>query len=534
MGKEHWAFDTASALIERFPDKELYTCAAGISPSGVVHFGNFRDVATSLVVCRALKSKGKKARLLFSWDDFDRFRKVPYGIPESFSRYVGAPLAEIPDPTGSDESYALHFEKPFEAALQRLEVEVDYVRQSKEYTSGRYGKQMVHALLQRERIAEILLSFMSDKAKSEKGIDSHKYKENFFPLAVYSEVTGKDSTTVLSFDGISVVRYRCDESGKELETDILTGGRTKLNWKIDWPMRWGEEGVHFEPGGADHASPGGSFDVSSTIAKEIFGIEPPLFVGYDFIGIRGLGSKMSGSKGMVVSPLQLLEIYEPEILLWLYTRRLPNQEFTLAFDSEIFRQYDERDREVERAACAKLPEPAAQALKLASEGVSDLPKGKPIPFRQMVALGQIVQWNEAKLSALLDAMESEYDRLSVKRRFERARKWLEQYNPGEAIELRDSKNEPYIAAMNETSKAHVKQLKEAIAANPEMTIKELEELVYMIPKDPQLSMDENKPRQRAFFEAVYNLLISAPTGPRLPTFLWAVDTNRVLELFEVD
>ena len=73
----HWSEEIAQRIIERKPDKEEYVCAAGISPSGSIHIGNFRDVATSYFVVKALRKMGKKAKLLFSWDEFDRLRKVP-------------------------------------------------------------------------------------------------------------------------------------------------------------------------------------------------------------------------------------------------------------------------------------------------------------------------------------------------------------------------------------------------------------------------------------------------------------------------
>ena len=64
----HWSDEIAKQIIERKPDKEVYTCAAGYSPSGSGHIGNFRDIATSLFVAKALERQGKKARLLLSWD----------------------------------------------------------------------------------------------------------------------------------------------------------------------------------------------------------------------------------------------------------------------------------------------------------------------------------------------------------------------------------------------------------------------------------------------------------------------------------
>ena len=77
----HWADLTADRLI-RQEDKETYTLASGITPSGVVHFGNFREVMTTELVARGLKKRGKKVRFIFSWDDYDTFRKVPANLPK--------------------------------------------------------------------------------------------------------------------------------------------------------------------------------------------------------------------------------------------------------------------------------------------------------------------------------------------------------------------------------------------------------------------------------------------------------------------
>ena len=73
----HWSEEIAEELIRRNPDKEEYVCAAGVSPSGSVHIGNFRDFATPLFVVKALQKLGKKAKLLVSWDEYDRCRKIP-------------------------------------------------------------------------------------------------------------------------------------------------------------------------------------------------------------------------------------------------------------------------------------------------------------------------------------------------------------------------------------------------------------------------------------------------------------------------
>ena len=125
----HWSEMIADRIIRRNPDKEEYVCAAGISPSGSIHIGNFRDIATSYFVVKALRKMGKKARLLFSWDEFDRLRKVPVNvaaITEGFEQYIGRPYVDAPDPFGCCESYAKHFQNEFEASIKRFGIEMDY------------------------------------------------------------------------------------------------------------------------------------------------------------------------------------------------------------------------------------------------------------------------------------------------------------------------------------------------------------------------------------------------------------------------
>lgn len=506
-GGHGWADAAADAIIADKPSDDLYTAAAGISPSGVVHFGNFRDIVTAHLVRNALIEKGRRARLIFSWDNFDRFRKVPAGVPASFAEHIGKPLSKIPDPFGELPSYAERFQQPFVEAMNRLGIDIEYRDQTSLYESGVYDNEIRHALGKREQIADILLSFMTEKAKGEKGIDPQAYRENYYPISLYSRFSGKDSTKILSYDGASTVTYLCAETGKTDTVDLSKERIAKLAWKIDWPMRWKNERVHFEPGGHDHASPGGSYDVASTVAHDIFGWQAPLFVEYKFVGIQGLGSKMSGSKGNAISPLELLEVYEPDVLKWMYFRKSPDQSFELAFNTEIYRQYDEFD--------------AAH------------PDRNAIPFRQAVGFGQIVAWREDKLAAVLTALGHDYSKETISSRLPLARNWLLKYNPDELIELNSSVNTSYAKSMTEEQIVLVRKLVSELQHIGDASIEQLEELVYAVPKSPQLSESELKKAQRAFFKDVYNLLIGRDTGPRLGTYLWAVDRSQVLKLLAV-
>ncbi|MBI2673706.1 MAG: lysine--tRNA ligase [Candidatus Zambryskibacteria bacterium] len=503
-GGTSWASAAADEIVSKHRQALLYTTAAGISPSGVVHFGNFRDVVTSHLVREALKKKGKNTRLIFSWDNFDRLRKIPFGVPASFVEHIGKPLSKIPDPFGEFDTYAERFQSPFVEALTRLDIEIEYRDQTALYESGAYDEMIFQALRERHKIADILLSFMSEKSKGEKRLDPAVYRKHYYPIAVYSRFTGKDMTKILDYDGGSRITYLCIETGKKDTIDLTKDHIAKLAWKVDWPMRWKYEQVHFEPGGHDHASPGGSYDVSSRVSKEIFDYSPPLFIEYKFVGIQGLGAKMSGSKGNAISPLELLDIYETGLLKWLYFRKSPDQSFELAFNTEIYRQYDEYDLEHQKA--------------------------NAIPFRQAVGFGQVVQWQEDKLEIVLEALKFKYNRESIARRLKLARNWLIKYNPKAAIRLNKTANREYLSTMTSARKNQIKELYTALKKNKGATIKELETLVYDIPKSPDLSEEEVKKEQHAFFKDVYNLLISKNAGPRLSTFLWAVDRKQTLKL----
>ncbi len=535
VNKTHWASDCADRVLTKFPNRDEYVCAAGISPSGTIHFGNFRDVVTAYAVFEELKKRGKKVKMIFSWDDFDRFRKVPQGIDARFIKYLGFPLSVVPSPDGEDKSYAKYQELEFEKSMKDLNMTIEYRYQTQEYKSGRYDQQIIKALKNRNKIAKILLAFMTQKGKENKGIIDDKYIQNYYPITLYSRFSKKDNTQIINYDGAKNVTYKCLDTGKTETIDITKDRIVKLAWKVDWAMRWKAENVSFEPGGKDHSSPGGSYDTSSAIAREIFTVEPPIYQAYDFVGIRGLGDKMSGSKGNSVSPGKLLEIYSPQILKWLYFKTEPNKTFSLAFDSEVYRQYAEFDRKVETFNLEqnKLSDFDIRSLEI-SGVVKKNEYTKPIPFRQAVGLGQIVQWNKEKMIELLQAQGENYDEKSIENRLKKAKMWLENYNQDEIIKLRENKNIQYIKTLSEEELNSIRKLRKELELNPNRNISELNGLVYGIVKREDLDKKENIKRQALFFKIIYNLIIGRDTGPRLSTFLWAIpNKNKILQLLQV-
>ena len=125
----NWADVTAEKVIQEKGDKDSYVVAAGISPSGHIHIGNFREIITSAQVAKALRSRGKKVRFIYSWDDFDAFRKVPKDFPEDFKQYLGMPLCKVPDPHGCHKSYSEHFEKELENVIGQFDWGIEFIYQ---------------------------------------------------------------------------------------------------------------------------------------------------------------------------------------------------------------------------------------------------------------------------------------------------------------------------------------------------------------------------------------------------------------------
>ena len=106
----HWADQTADKIIRERGDLDVYTCASGITPSGTVHIGNFREIISVDLVVRALRSRGKNVRFIYSWDDYDVFRKVPENMrnKDVLEAHLRFPITMVPDTTGRDSSYARH------------------------------------------------------------------------------------------------------------------------------------------------------------------------------------------------------------------------------------------------------------------------------------------------------------------------------------------------------------------------------------------------------------------------------------------
>ncbi len=343
---DDWVARTAAEVRtegERRHPGETPTCASGISPSGPVHLGNLRELMTPHLVADEVRKQGAPCRHILSWDDYDRFRRVPAGFDESFAEHIGRPLSSVPDPCGQHPNWAEHFKEPLRESLARLGVRVTEISQTQMYTSGAYTDRIILAMRRRADISEVLSRYQTRRSAEPDDEEPRNAKGEYYPFKPYCASCGKDDTTVTGFDDATTeITYTCG-CGARVGPVPIAEVAGKLVWKVDWPMRWAYERVTFEPAGVDHSSPGSSFTVGGQLVKEIFGGEMPLHFGYAFVGTAGGSSKMSSSSGGAPTPTDALEILEAPLVRWLYARRRPEQSFTIAFNVEVGRTYDEWD-----------------------------------------------------------------------------------------------------------------------------------------------------------------------------------------------
>ncbi|MBT4835697.1 lysine--tRNA ligase [Candidatus Woesearchaeota archaeon] len=518
MAKDiHWADKAAENLIHRNPKKKLFTLAAGISPSGTIHIGNFRDLITAESVSRALKDKGKKVRFIFSWDDYDRLRKIPKNVSDDFEKHMGMPYSKIPNPFGKTGTYASHFEKELEKDIPSLGVNPEFIYQTKMYSAGKYKDGIIEAMGKRKEIASILAEFRTQGFTEEE-------IENYYPLEIYCENCGKDFTKIKSYDeDTTEIEYSC-KCGHENKVNLKEKNIGKLQWKVDWAMRWRYEDVCYEPGGKDHSAPQGSYQVARRISKDVFDFEPPMYQPYDFIGLRGLSSKISGSTGTNISPGNLLKIYEPELLRWLFLRTLPTKSFDFCFDSEIIRQYDELDRASKDYKNDKIKDSKKRALDL-SKIDKDFINTDNIPFRLIANIGQITQGNLNEVKRILKETEDNSNEESIKRRLILSQNWIDEFSPENKIELVESGNKEFYNALSKHEQQELVNFFSNIKDN--WDLEKLTKLAYEVPKQEGLDEQQLKKRQREFFKNIYMYLIGKETGPRLATFIISIGKTKI-------
>ena len=500
------------------------------TPSGTIHVGSLRGPVILDVIVRALRANDLPTELLYGVDDLDPMDAQAMLTPDASERWMGVPLAHVPDPAGDcHSSYARHFAALFIDTFAGLGIQPDrYYWMSEIYPTGQIDPLIRLALDRADLVRDIYRS-----------ISHVERPPGWLPIHVICPTCGRVGTTLArDWDG-ETVAFECQTDLVAWATGCGTTGRVspfsgaaKLPWNLEWAAQWTLFGVTVEPCGKDLATAGGSRDRSDAIARDVFEREPPLNVPYEFLNIRG--QKMSSSRGRGAAAHEIAEVVPPEQLRLLFVRPRPNQaiEFDPDGSNAIPRLFDESDRLA--AASAGLPVKGelppdhervfAAALVDPKADVAAVGSAYRPPFAHLALLLQVPgvdvpsQMAAEKGSPLTPA-ESEL----LDERIAAARAWLDTYAPAEArIEVQHDTLPEAAAALDTSQRAGLARLAAGLELVSGWTGESLQGAIFEAATDTQL------PAPR-LFSAIYVAFLGRPNGPRAGWLLASLPPPFVVE-----
>jgi lysyl-tRNA synthetase class 1 len=510
----HWADRAAEQIIRIKGKKKEYVVAAGITPSGTIHMGNFREIITQELVCRALEKKRKKVRFIYSWDDFDVFRKIPKNLPKktALQKELRKPISEVFDPFGCHESYAKHHEEEIEEDVLKFGIEPEFLYQNKLYKNGVYNKLIKTALEKTKKIKEILNKFRKDNLPV-----------NWLPIMMYCPNCRREVTELEYLKGYEI-KYKCECGGKGKINFDKKKGLVKLKWRVCWAMRWNYYKEDFESAGKDHFAAGGSVETSRLIQKEIYGSEPPFSFPYEWIAIKG-GGEFASSLGRVITLKQMLKIYEPEIVRYLFASTRPNVCFNISFDVDVLKIYEDFDK------CERIyfgegkvndKDRKKQSRIYELSCVSSVPKKMPYQpgFRHLTTVLQIKSLDvDGAVGFFEKELKSKSDKKKLRIRALCAKNWLEKYAPED---FRFSLQSSFKGKLSVGEKKVLRLLGMRLLKK-EWGAEALHEEMYILCKNAELEAKD-------FFKVAYKVLIGKEKGPRLASFILEIGRKKAAEL----
>ncbi|MGV3479850.1 MAG: lysine--tRNA ligase [Sphingobium sp.] len=309
-----WPFEEARKLLKRYPDgapaKGHILFETGYGPSGLPHIGTFNEVLRTTLVRQAYQAiSDVPTRLIAFSDDMDGLRKVPDNVPnqEMLRGHLGKPLTQIPDPFGTHESFAHHNNAMLREFLDRFGFDYEFMSSTEVYASGRFDETLKLILRHYDAIMGVMLPTL--------GKERQATYSPVLPISKKSGIVLQVPVTVVDAEN-GIVRF--EDEGETVEQSILSGA-AKLQWKVDWAMRWVALGVDYEMSGKDLID---SVTQSSKIAR-VLGARPPEGFNYEMF-LDEKGEKISKSKGNGLTLEQWLT-YGPDESLAFYIYREPRK-----------------------------------------------------------------------------------------------------------------------------------------------------------------------------------------------------------------
>jgi lysyl-tRNA synthetase class 1 len=504
-----WPFEEARKVASRVQasGKGSALFETGYGPSGLPHIGTFGEVARTTWVRRAFERlTGLPSRLLAFSDDMDGLRKVPENVPDRamLARHLGRPVTAIPDPFGTHESFGHHNNARLRAFLDRFGFDYEFASSSDYYRSGRFDAALLRMAERHEAVKGVILPTL--------GPDRRATYSPFLPIHPKTGVVMQvPMEEVRPAEDLLV--WRDPETGERHGTRI-TGGHCKAQWKADWALRWYALGVDYEMSGKDLID---SVRLSGQICR-VLGGEPPVGFTYELF-LDEEGGKISKSRGNGLTIDEWLH-YAPPESLGQFMYNAPQRAKRLFFDV-IPRAVDEYVQNLDRLRTAPTPDNAAWHI----HGGPTNDPGTPVSFAMLLNLASVINADQPEmlwgflrryapdangtthplLAALIEHAVAYYRDRVLPTKQHRAPTAGE----GAALAL-------LAAALRD-------RITDLEALPPDEQAKAIQDLVYDAGRrEPFLepAKDGGRPGvSRAWFNALYQVLLGQPEGPRFGGFV---------------
>jgi len=371
-----WPFEEARKIVARLKKrpKDEVIFETGYGPSGLPHIGTFGEVARTTMVrhaFRVLTDDKIKTRLIAFSDDMDGLRKVPDNVPnrDMLALHLGKPLSRVPDPFSNEyPSFGAANNARLRAFLDRFGFEYEFLSSTDCYMSGRFDAALLRVLERFDAIMDIMLPSLREERA-----------QTYSPFLPISPRTGVVlQVPIVAHDAkAGTITYE-DPDTKETVTTLVTGGRTKLQWKPDWAMRWVVLGIDYEMAGKDLID---SVKLSGEICRAL-GATPPEGFNYELF-LDEKGQKISKSKGNGLTIEEWLRYASPESLA-VFMYREPKSAKRLYFDV-IPRHVDEYQQFLEAYQRQELKQQLSNPVWHIHSGKPPLPD-MPISFSMLLTL----------------------------------------------------------------------------------------------------------------------------------------------------
>ena len=502
-----WPFVEIRKLLkdrkEIIKKKNKITFQTGYGPSGLPHIGTFGEVSRTSMMINALNHINKvNTELITFSDDMDGLRKVPDNIPNDKILHdnIGKPLTAIPDPFKKYGSFGEHNNKMLIEFLKKFNFNFIFKSSTENYKKGIFNNSLERVFEKLEDIMNIILPTL--------GSERRKTYSPFLPIC---PETGK----VLEIPVIEIDKKNktlvFDNAGKKIKTSILNG-KCKLQWKVDWAMRWYALDVDFEMYGKDLIE---SAILSSKIIKLLGKNNPSGFAYELFLDERG--EKISKSKGNGITIEQWLEYASPESLsLYMYqnpkrAKKLFKEIVPKAVDEYLdFIQKSKSQNELQL-----LLNPAWHVHN------GQLPKEDLIMTFSMLL--NLVEASNASTKNLLWKFVKKYKKNIDEKKYPIFDKLIDYaikyFN--EVIKLKKKYKKP-----NDSEKKALMALISTLEkCNDDMSPEDIQTLIYSTGKENGYS--ENL---REWFKLIYEVVFGDENGPRMGFFISFFGVNETKQL----